>query len=744
MNVKYYSALIVLLVSCCFAAMAETTQQFVKVTDASTLVDGDEIIFANTEYQVALSTTSSSTGHWKAVSVGISENVLTPTDDVQRFSLKKSGEKFYIKSTSGKYLLGNSNGFVEATSSASNQYWKITCCEDSAYVVDNKNSRKLNLNDDHDLFSCYVDYASHCPVSIFRKTEIAADKQQTKISFSTGETTSFVVKKGKEQEFSAPTATLTDADGNEIEAELTYASSNSEIVSVDSSAGSVTFNDGGVYGTATITASFAGNDDYEASQASYTIEYVNKSQAQLSFGENYDGKTITVYQGKETEFVSPMATLSPQGIGDIVYSSSNESVVTVNASGEVTFVALGEAVIKAVYSGNDDYLEAYASYTISYVAQSLVFSSGNNSFDNLPTSASSSKKTVTFVSADNNTYSFAIKNAFKKDNKLCISGSGTVSLSNPFGFLNGYTVVVNFMQSYSISSPSTLLSMCYNDGNMNSESIDAVLTKANSSNSEFVATLDVPGDYVFTITAGANQAKISSVEITPNPIPNLTFDEDADNQSTITANAGQVAVVTLKRTLVAGKWNTFCVPFSVTDLSATYDGIEVKTYDDEKGVDGNTMYFKNVDEIVAGQPYLVKPKTDIVNPVFQNVRLSATDAQSVGSDDYKFVGVFSPLLFDADSSGKSLFLASDGSLMYPDAGTTMRGMRAYFLFPGETKADVAKVVLDSDEAQISNVVMDGNVSTGSIFSLHGMYVGNEESKLSKGIYIKNGKKVVVK
>ena len=224
----------------------------------------------------------------------------------------------------------------------------------------------------------------------------------------------------------------------------------------------------------------------------------------------------------------------------------------------------------------------------------------------------------------------------------------------------------------------------------------------------------------------------------------MTFDEDADNQTVIAGNLGKVATVSLKRTLVADKWNTFCVPFDLDDTSAFFEGIEIKEYDDQKGVEGNTMYFKKVNAIVAGQPCLVKPKTDIVNPVFKNVRIKTDAPQSVGSADYKFVGVFNPLTFDDGMSRKSLFLSSDGSLIYPDSGTTMRGMRAYFSFPGEMQSNIAKIVIDSDETAISDVVTDDNTSDSGIFNLNGAYVGNDESKLGKGIYIKNRKKVVVK
>lgn len=748
MNAKHYSIIIVLFVLSCVAAMAETTQQFVKVTDASTLADGDEIIFANTQFQVALGVkhTSTKQGNWVAVPVKISDNILIPTDETRRFILERNKNKFYFKSENNKYFI-DKNGLVEGGTAKKDQDWSINCCEDSAYVVFNRTKRKLNLSVKRDLFSCYPDYGHYYAVSIFKKSDVVVERKQTKIAFSTGELSSFVVKKGKEHEFSAPAATLKDLDGNDIEADVTYSSSNPEIVSVDSGTGTLTFNNNGVWGTATITAEFAGNVNYEASKASYSIEYINKSQAKLSFGEDYDGKTIMVYQGRENKFVSPVAILSPQDIGEIVYSSSNESVVTVNASGEVSFVSLGDAVVKAFYSGNDDYQEASAFYSIKYVPQSIVFSSKEkNSFANVPTELTS-KKTVNFVSVDDKSYKFVVvssKRASNNNNKLCISTTGSVTLSVPFGFLNGYKVVVDFEQSYSTSTNPSPLTMCYIDEGTPSPSVDAKLIKNNGGNSKFVATLDVPGDFVFNIKAGANQAKVSSIEITPNLVPELTFDEDADNQTVIAGNLGKVATVSLKRTLVADKWNTFCVPFDLDDTSAFFEGIEIKEYDVQKGVEGNTMYFKKVNAIVAGQPCLVKPKTDIVNPVFENVRIKTDAPQSVGSADYKFVGVFSPLTFDDGMSRKSLFLSSDGSLIYPDSGTTMRGMRAYFSFPGEMQSNIAKIVIDSDETVISDVVTDDNTSDSGIFNLNGAYVGNDESKLGKGIYIKNRKKVVVK
>ena len=85
--------------------------------------------------------------------------------------------------------------------------------------------------------------------------------------------TTITVKEGEEASFTAPTATLTPAEAGR----LAYSSSDPEVASVDEGTGKVTF--GAKLGTATITASFVGNDEYRASSASYTIMRVAATPA---------------------------------------------------------------------------------------------------------------------------------------------------------------------------------------------------------------------------------------------------------------------------------------------------------------------------------------------------------------------------------------------------------------------------------------------------------------------------------
>ena len=94
-----------------------------------------------------------------------------------------------------------------------------------------------------------------------------------------------------------------------------------------------------------------------------------KTSTTVSFGENYDGKTINLKPGDE--FTAPTATLTPAEAGTLTYSSSDEKVATVGATGAVTLTGTtGKTTITAAFAGNDTYAASSASYTLN-VAEAL-------------------------------------------------------------------------------------------------------------------------------------------------------------------------------------------------------------------------------------------------------------------------------------------------------------------------------------------------------------------------------------
>ncbi len=127
-------------------------------------------------------------------------------------------------------------------------------------------------------------------------TVIVSGELKTPCTVTFGEQTdgqTFTVVEGDEASFQSPTATLYPAEAGAV----AYESDNSSVASVDVATGEVTF--GPEFGTATITASFAGNDTYAASSASYTIVY-KKDMSGTAFYESFD--TNSGFGGNDGEW----------------------------------------------------------------------------------------------------------------------------------------------------------------------------------------------------------------------------------------------------------------------------------------------------------------------------------------------------------------------------------------------------------------------------------------------------------
>ena len=216
------------------------------------------------------------------------------------------------------------------------------------------------------------------------------------------------------------------------------------------------------------------------------------------------------------------------------------------------------------------------------------------------------------------------------------------------------------------------------------------------------------------------------------------------NEAAYNTFEGQSNVnVALKRTLVGGAWNTLCLPFDVsgTDLvTALGTPCELRTFDT---VSGMTVNFASATEIVAGQPYLIRPNADVVDPSFSGVELVAGDPSLVKDGDFGMKGTYGLTTLATD--GTNLFLAADNSFLQPEADkAVMKGMRAYFIVPAGTPAAALRANIDGVETAIDAIDATETVADTTVYNLQGQRVGNTLQGLPRGLYIQNGKKVVVK
>ena len=265
------------------------------------------------------------------------------------------------------------------------------------------------------------------------------------------------------------------------------------------------------------------------------------------------------------------------------------------------------------------------------------------------------------------------------------------------------------------------------------------------------------------------------------PEAEVTLSDNADNSSTIDNNRNKLANVTLDgRTLYRdGNWNTLCLPFhfniegSILDKTgATLMELDTESnnYDHPTGFDNGTLYlnFKSAGTTIeAGKPYIIKwtkPNDydlesngdelepngfDISNPVFGGVTINSTAPSAITSADgtVSFVGCYSPFTLDANDRSK-LYLGDDNTLYYPSTDVTINSCRAYFTLNGimvgdiSTEANAFVLNFGDETTSIEHLPLTIDHEVGAWYTIDGRKLSGKPTQ--KGIYIKDGKKMVVK
>ena len=225
------------------------------------------------------------------------------------------------------------------------------------------------------------------------------------------------------------------------------------------------------------------------------------------------------------------------------------------------------------------------------------------------------------------------------------------------------------------------------------------------------------------------------------------------NSAIIAANDRKAAQVTLAdRTLYKdGFWNTLCLPFNLVLEGSPLAGAKARTLD-EASISGTTLILNfgdEVTELVAGTPYIIKwvSGSDIVNPVFNGVTIDKTMNDKAFAGVLTFKGNYDYQSFDAENKS-ILFMDGEDTLNWPKNGARIGACRAYFqLADGITAGDVknARLFFGSGDTQgiisIDNGQLTIDDETRSWYTVNGVKV---EKPKRKGLYIQNGKKVVIK
>ena len=407
----------------------------------------------------------------------------------------------------------------------------------------------------------------------------------------------------------------------------------------------------------------------------------------------------------------------------ITYTSSNPYVATVDANGKVTLKSWGKTTIIASYPGNDQYKPATTSYELNVI-------NSNEDYE---------ERYVEFVSGTDKgttgtTAGGFISDEISKDG-VKVHCSRASFANNPYRFNGSSTSTIsvekgNIVRIEIVGDGLTKLEK-NGEGEYNITNNNIVWTGSAKSVS-FKNNKDM-----------ANYAAATNIRVYVE-YPNVkTFEYNENEANNI--EAWEISDITLNRTLVANKWNTLCVPFAISEEEIKANFGEGTLVEKLEAVNGNTVNFANATSIEAGVPYLIKPTVASTTYTFNGKEVSADAPKTEGNDDVTFQGIYSPTDITNNGTVKAAGVTEDGKVLFVNAGSQTKAFRCFFTISDNASITPAmlKVSIKGVETAINSIVMDNsNATDNAIYNLQGQRVNG--NSLTKGIYIKNGKKFAVK
>ena len=200
----------------------------------------------------------------------------------------------------------------------------------------------------------------------------------------------------------------------------------------------------------------------------------------------------------------------------------------------------------------------------------------------------------------------------------------------------------------------------------------------------------------------------------------------------------KVADVTVGRTIQGGVWNTLCLPFNAgknTIAQATGNAVEDVSLRTFTSYADGAMIFESTDTVSAGTPFLVKVATTSENPFFPLASLKGdASALTVAHGSARMTGTLAP----TDIGPTGLFLTASGELKKGSGGnTTLKGLRAYF-----TVASGASARLLFRDGTMGISETETAPTADRWYTLDGQELSSQPTQ--RGIYIKDGKKVIIR
>lgn len=490
---------------------------------------------------------------------------------------------------------------------------------------------------------------------------------------------------------------LTKAEG--YDGTITYASSDETIATVDAQTGVVT---AVATGDVTITATGTETTTYNGGTASYVL-HIGYLDAQMKFAK----EAVTVTFGESVD-----NKLSKKTSAEVVYISDNEAVASIDADGKVTVNAVGSATITATAEKADPYKAGEASYTItvedkkgsefgskSSFYEPFDFAGGSGGNDgqfkgNVATSNFDTNYTGT------NTWTVTPFLGFNCARAGTGSVKGTATVSN-IAVEAGKTYHLNF-KAAPFSDDVAVMDVTVEGGTIDELSTE---TMTNFQWNDLSATITATADELsLTFTADQNRFFLDEIRL-------------ADPTDLNTATV----------TIPASGWASYCCEYPL-EFTASDD---VKAYAVTSASGNKATLTQVTGSVKGGVPILLNGA-----PGDYSLTVAENSTNEVAGNLLK--GTLSPTYVERETSEAINYGLKSGEFHAVISGKMPAGKAYLSIAKGSAAAGSKFVLVFEDTTGISQY--QTIQSAGVCFDLQGRRVDNPQ----KGIYVRNGKKVVIK
>lgn len=437
-------------------------------------------------------------------------------------------------------------------------------------------------------------------------------------------------------------------------------------------------------GTYTVNVSVTGSATYKDAAGTITVTVTKKATTMVISNVFDDGLDLHYAHGGVTEGIVKYndVALNPQPT--VTFTSSDEKVATVDEEGNIAFKKAGTTTITASYAGDDEYEASNATYVLDLI-------------DTTP-------------------------QAIEVD----------ITLNNTFFGCTAFTSWTTGMAT-SLSGETKNVTVTYGKGTSGNMYCNSEKVRFYSNNT---FTIDAPIGYNIisvdmnvSISSATPSGKVSSDTWTGNASSvSFTF----DNKTDITSISVTLApVVTLNKYGYATYCSVHPIDFSKAEGFTAWRVSDVSA-------DGTITFSKITETIKEGQGVLLynkdaddENKTTVTLPVGES-----EGATEFTTSENKLVGITEPTAIAADQyfglSGNKFVKVNAGTVpagkaLLPASAITNAARELTFVFEGETT-----VIRGIENSEMRN--------EKSFFDLQGRKVAQPK----KGLYIMNGKKVIMK